>query len=181
MGQEDSELSLPRKWRLIFWVWCLNCMSAAIIVLFVYYINGPEYIHSAAEIYKKTPPSSQYFLPIKNFFSFFEYLVFNPALVEEIKYRWPGYLLIYIFSRLKMAISYTWKNIIFWTVMILGNYIWAGDHLIFVPVFLAGLTWGWLVFKTRQIWPAVIAHGLANLSIYTFIKIVSSFYPSLLS
>ena len=61
-----------------------------------------------------------------------------------------------------------------WIFGIFLNLHWArhhiADELMWIPVFTAGISWLWLVIETKRLWPSIVCHAIANLSIYLLIK-----------
>jgi len=100
---------------------------------------------------------------------------------EEFIYRGPIVLalatvfLLFKFKRKRLF------YVFLWSAGLCLNFYWAYnihrtyDELLWVPVFVAGLSWLWLVIKTNRLWPAVFCHATANLSIYFLIKIYQLF------
>lgn len=122
---------------------------------------------------------SPFFWPLKRFFEFFRNHSLITALNEETLFRGPIRILVgfILFFRKQLNL---WLLCLVWLTGLVLNYWWAtahiGHELVWIPVFVAGLAWLWLVIKTNRLWPAICCHVIANLSIYLLIKIYQFLY-----
>ena len=164
-----SEITVSEKWKFIGKIMALNALFVPILAAISYYIYG-----------KKIGPILAYpsfFLPLNKFHVFFQSSVFEAAVLEEMTYR----LWVWLFAANLVTITIRNKNcspVFLWLAIIIPTVVWAASiHPIVPPVLFAGLTWGWLVAKTRSLWPAVVSHGLSNAAIYLVIKIVNIIAP----
>jgi len=185
-----NQLSLKQKWKLVFKISVLNILGTPIIFLIFGLIVGFDDILKDLKNY--TRHRLDFFLPINQFLTFFRSSALVPAGLEEVEYR----LLPWLFLILVEPVIQIWKSkyktrsnffiirllielsclLIIWVPFIIGNYFWTLTHsskfnLILPIVFFTGLTWSWLIIKTKDWQLAVVAHILANISIYFFIKI----------
>ncbi len=164
---DDTPLSTARKWKLIFKVLALNALVVPILLLisqeFISQERVGHLVHSYPEFYYES---------FRIFGSFLKKYVFETAILEESYAR--GLLWLLIVSKMKVVMfkKHDLTSLVLWASLIIPTFQWATLHPIFLPVFFAGLTWGWLVIKTKSMWPAVVSHMLANLSIYFLIKLV---------
>lgn len=122
-----------------------------------------------------------FFWPWSQFFNFFRINTIAPALIEEFFSRGPIRILIWVllpFLNPKRKLKWLFLPII-WAIGLILNYQWALVHtaheLAWIPVFVAGLPWLWLVIETKRLFPAMFCHAAVNLSIYFLIKIYRSF------
>ena len=166
------EPSTKEKWGLILKVWVLNILLVPIILLigsFFSETNHYALIRYAARNYPI------YFVDLDRFNIFFWYTL-DAALEEEIRFRFPGWIVLFVLTKLKFEIkNYNFAWISVWFTVVVFSILWALGHPSSIAVYsilFAGLTWGWLVVKTGNIWPAIVAHILANTSIYFLIKIL---------
>jgi len=182
----DPRISF-QAWKLILRVWLLNVIFVPLIFTIALLGLGSGATETAnySQIYYP------FFLPWSELgFFFIEYAI-QPALNEEFLFRFPIIALIWIANSLgyhPKKSSFSWVLIVILAVVL--NALWAYGHIsypafmddqpivykyyfIFPPVFFAGLSWLWLTFKIRPSWPwpSIVAHTLANTSIYVFIKI----------
>lgn len=116
-----------------------------------------------------------YFAPFNkgNLFIITWYWSLLPAINEETIFRGPLYIALKHKFRLKI-----YKDITIATLIILSmalNFLWISwptKHTIDFPIFMAGLPWYWLVFKTKKLWPAIFCHFMANISIYFVVQLL---------
>src|SRR3989338_3846785 len=114
---------------------------------------------------------------LSDFWFFFKEHVAMGPVAEETFYRLPVFLLI-MWNFEQFFDNQKWAKYILWLSLIIPTGFWALDHdLPSLPVFIAGLTYGWLIIKTRPSWPwpAIACHSLSNLSIYVLVKILQVF------
>jgi len=157
------------KWLLIFKLWLVYVFGFSAAIFILYY----PVIEPNLQVYKKEYAS--YFYP-GNLYDFLAYNAWMAAILEEAEARGPAWLLV--------ASGFTWTikgyradKALAWLLLIAGTAWWSWDgHLALNwSIFIAGLGWGWLVVKTRSLWPAMVSHGLANLTIFVAIRILSIF------
>jgi len=179
--------SLKHKWMLIWKVYILNSVIMPMIFLTVACFFNPVY----NDLQKYAAGRPAFASPWSNFFSFFKSQILDVAFREEIDYRLYTWLLIstvyfglFILRRFKPNNqlennSLLWSSVWFivWDVALITNIFWVKMHAssfsyVFIPLFVAGLSWNWLIIKTGKLWPAIASHMLANLSIYFLIKIL---------
>ena len=113
-------------------------------------------------------------LSFANFWIFFKQHCIEFPIVEEMTYRLPVSLMITWKFRLPVGNKDMTKYAL-WLALIIPTWFFASTHDPFqFPVLISGLTFGWLIIKTKPSWPwpAVICHSLANLSIYVVVKIL---------
>lgn len=137
-----------------------------------YYWFGQEEITSIISKYKDSYQKI-FFAPFKeNYFNVMWYNSLIPAIQEEVMFRGPVYVAIKQNFKLKVFKDITTPSLIL--IILISNYLWAFwpiGHPYNIPIFIAGLPWYWLIFKTRALWPSILCHFLANISIYIFIQV----------
>lgn len=163
--------STKEKWCLIGKVWLVNAAIIPLLALVWFFISNTNFSLS--------DHPSGFILPLNKFYNFFIFSVFESPLLEEATYRIWIWLTVVILAKICIN-GKNGTSILAWAVIIMPTLMWAtesGQHhvSIMAPVFFAGLTWGWLVAKTKSLWPAVVAHGLANCTLYFAIKLALLF------
>ena len=164
----------PEKWGLIFKVLVFNAVivSAVLGVLAVLgqFENIQQFNTGSAQAYFNK-------LSLANLWIFFKQYCLRGPTEEEMIYRLPVSLL--IFWNLQWFLgSKDITKYALWLALIIPTVFWALEHRPFpLPVLISGLTYGWLIIKTRHIWPwpAVVCHSLSNLSLYILVKILQIF------
>lgn len=164
-------MSLRQKWFLLGKLMVAYCLLTPIII-FLIYLSG----HLNLAYYKSV--HQEFYFPLNQFGNFFT-LILREVLWEETCYRSPTWLL--AVSRLNLTSTLTLRRynlhyLLFGLTIIIPDIHWAVGHSV-LPflVFLAGLGWGWLVYKTKSLWPAVVSHVTANLLIYFGLKLAGLF------
>lgn len=155
-----SGITIPHtKWWLVFKLMALYSM-VALIMVGILKLSG----HHLMEYSNQYP---MYFSPLKDFRFFFWLVVWEAGLIEEAATRGPMWLLI--------ASDFTWTigryaidRLCLLIILTVCTFLWAttGHPAFNWSIFAAGMGWGWLVYKTKSLWPAVVSHMLANLMIY---------------
>ncbi len=151
-----------KKWKYVFIALAANYITVPIVFLFMS-LDNPNIVQNFK--YAKL----SYFLPISQFYDFINNEAYLTVIKEEIETRGPAWLLI------NCNIKY--GAIFALIVMLIRTYFWALQHdqIIFPSVFIAGFVWGLAVIKTKSLWPAVVCHSAANISLYFLIKILQYF------
>lgn len=153
------------KWVLIFKLTALYGVLAPGVMIIVYYAGLLN-----LELYKQM--HQELFYPWNRFPEFFRTYVWIIPILEESWSRGPVWLL----SISGLNLNNKYVRLLAVILVILPSASWAVGHPVLVlPVFAAGIGWGWLVFKTRSLWPAIVAHGLSNTLIYLGIKLTGLF------
>ncbi len=172
------------KWLLFFKIALINITVVTGLFLLSALITGPSPLFRTLKPYLNVHISFLY--PISDLGKFF--LTSSITIgAEEIQYRllpWLCLLLLIMFIKLwesrnnELIGNEAGKFFYFlaWIPFIIGNYLWTLGHSdslpILGPIFFVGLTWSWLVIRTREWQLAVLSHIFANTSIYFFIKIL---------
>lgn len=129
----------------------------------------------------KRPPHSLT-IPIKDLFNFrmphqsrFIEIFVKDVFSEEFVYRGPIVIAVSLLLFFKVRNRY-WPALFLWSAGLCLNFYWAYGHseyhrLWWIPVFTAGIPWLWLVIRTNRLWPSMVCHGIANLSIYFLVKV----------
>ena len=65
----------------------------------------------------------------------------------------------------------------FWPAAALASLAWAALHLEysavgFLEVFLIGVYFSWLLWRTGSLWPALVCHGVYNGALFAFLRLV---------
>lgn len=149
------------KWRYVFLIFLINCVVTTTLFGIIYLYQDTDIIG----IYKNYYPL--YFQSWDRFRLFFNNEVFETIIREEIYARGPTWFLINLKIKYNAVLAYI--------ALVISGAIWAQAHPLFAPVFIVGLTWGWLIIKTRSFWPAIICHGMANMFIYFAVKMLQYF------
>ena len=116
-------------------------------------------------------------LSFANFWIFFrEYCAMIP-IAEEVFWRFP----VFVFVTLNFGQFFRSRKLAkcaLWLSLMIPTWFWASGHVpLPIPVFITGLTYGWLIIKTKPSWPwpAIACHSLSNLSLYVLVKILQVF------
>ncbi len=157
------------KWFLIFKVILFNIAVVSIILIAMY----PFVNFGSVASFRSYYPT--YFYPLNRFDYFFINTAWQAALSEETYYRSP----IWILSASGFTLSIKGRrfdDLFIWSAIIIPTIFWTCRHDSFnLPVFIVGVSWGWLVSRTRSLWPAIISHMTANIIIYFALKILLLF------
>ncbi|OGN05318.1 MAG: hypothetical protein A3B99_03225 [Candidatus Yanofskybacteria bacterium RIFCSPHIGHO2_02_FULL_44_12b] len=173
----DQEPSTKEKWRLIFKIWVINTLCGPLLFIFGFLFLDGNFKH--LQEYAKT--HYHYFLPLNRFFEAFNRVSISDPLQEEFYFRWPIWIIAVLIYKVGRKIEYcNLQFFLTWIPAIVLNTIWVSSHLtsgksyyfIFPALFFTGLTWTWLTIKTRQPWPSIVAHGLANTTIYILAQLL---------
>ncbi|MBI2674240.1 MAG: CPBP family intramembrane metalloprotease [Candidatus Yanofskybacteria bacterium] len=160
-------------WKRIIKVLLINAFTVPMVVALLF-LSGlvDEPFSKAMDTFQKSYPA--FFWPLDQFFKFTESYVIKTVVIEELFTRSPVRILIALLILFKKELNW-WLVLLVLSVGLFLNYQWAGNHtvheLVWLPVFVAGLPWLWLVIRTNRLWPSVFCHVAANLSIYFLIKI----------
>ncbi|OHB21692.1 MAG: hypothetical protein A2939_04890 [Parcubacteria group bacterium RIFCSPLOWO2_01_FULL_48_18] len=167
-----ADVATKEKWKLIARVMMLNAIAVPVLSIISYLV-----LDEKLNLISAYP---QFFYPLSRFFEFFESSALQPAVMEELFYRTAVWFFtvntIKFYSRNKDLTS-----LFLWLAIIIPSAYWAiVSHPIAPPVFFAGITWGWLVAKTKSWWPAVISHVLSNTFIFFIAKVLNLIAPQFL-
>jgi len=168
----ESNLTWGQKWQLIVKVVFFDYALATVAFLLTLFVMDIDIV-TAIDGFKAK--NIAFFKPFN--ISSVEWFSFQVPLFEEFKYRIYLYAgILYLRERVG-AINQRYKdpiNVLLWILLIIPTAYWAWTiHYLGFPVFMVGLTWGWLIIKTKRIWPALIAHSIANLTLYILVKILN--------
>lgn len=156
------------KWFLILKVLIFDIIVVLIALIVMYFFTGLESTNLKNDY-------RGYFYPLNRFGYFFKNMAWHPAISEEISYRG----LIWILSASNFTLSIKGRKLdylILWSAIFIPTAFWAYNHLGFnLPIFIVGISWGLLVVKTKSLWPAIVAHMTANVTIYFALKILLIF------
>lgn len=165
-----------KEWGLIFKVLLFNAIVSLSLIGALAILGKFENIEqfNAAGL-----PTKAFFnsLSLSNFWLFsLQHCVMGP-IAEEMFWRFPVFVFVAwnfdnFFRNQKLAKCALWLS------LIVPTWFWASTHVpLIFPVFITGLTYGWLIIKTRPSWPwpAIACHSLSNLSLYILIKILQIF------
>lgn len=156
------------KWRLVFKAMCCNILLVAATAAIMNYFG-----EITLSDYKNRCP--QFFSPLGEFGKFFWESVWITGILEEVLYRGPVWILssVGLVFYIRNFRLHPW---LIWLAILIPNYFWAIGHTpAALPIFVAGLSYGWLVARTGSLWPAIVAHCASNLLIYLAIKIALLF------
>lgn len=166
-------MSLHQKWLLTGKLMIAYCLLIPVIILLLFFFGRLDLVH-----YKLG--HQEFYYPLNRFGDFFK-MIFLGALREETYYRGPVWLLAVsglslILTSNLTAKQYNLRYLLFGLTVLIPNIYWIRGHSV-LPwlVFLAGLGWGWLVYKTGSLWPAVVSHTIVNVLIYFGIKLAGLF------
>lgn len=163
-------------WDKIMKAFLANIFTIPIVIIFLF-VSGlvDEPFSKAVDNFQKS--YSSFFWPLNRFFVFFRINGIT-TVIEEFIYRGPIRVLVGLIFFFRKELNWWFLSFI-WSVGLFLNYQWATSHttheLIWLPVFIAGLAWLWLVIRTNRLWPAIFCHAAANLSIYWLLKIYQYF------
>lgn len=177
---------LKGKCKLIVLVGILNIITIPILFVILGSIFGFDAIQNDLIRYARARPD--FMLPIGKFDEFFLKWTLRPAFMEETRYRLIPWLILLLtcfslkISGQKEKIEKSSKlqiliYILVWLPFLIMNYYWVMAHsyqfsYVYISLFFTGLTWSWLIIKTRDWTTSLVSHILANVSIYFFIKIL---------
>jgi len=165
------------KWGLVFRVYLATLVAVPIIILACRVIGGDEFIQQASVDYAGI--FGCYFRSWDGFVAYVKDVVVNGPISEEIWFRGVVWALAVsnirlIYRGLDATKPITW---ILLTALTLFWSISYPSHIIHYSIFTAGMFWGWLVIKTKSLWPAIVSHSLANLTIYFAVKLFLPNFP----
>ncbi|OGM99800.1 MAG: hypothetical protein A3B91_02110 [Candidatus Yanofskybacteria bacterium RIFCSPHIGHO2_02_FULL_41_29] len=178
-----------QAWKLILWVWLVNMVTTPVI----FYLSFRLLSGKPQDLQTYSSFLWGFLVPWNQFGFFFTNFAIDPALYEEFLFRFPIIIAISVLSWL----GYSLKNSNLSRILTVGiaiglNVWWASGHIpilagfeqngthivkyyyfLFPPVFFSGLTWIWLTLKIQPAWPwpSIVAHILANTSIYVALKV----------
>jgi hypothetical protein len=105
-----------------------------------------------------------------------DWVIYNSPLTEEFKFRLPLYALVFYLTTRTKIYNKEYENLInffLWFTLLLPTIYWAffTGHYMGLSVFTVGMTWGWLIIKTKRIWPAITCHMIDNFTIVLAIRL----------
>lgn len=171
---EPDPILDPILWRKIAVTLGINIFSVA-LVFTALDISG--YLPSSTAMLEKFKKShSVFFLPIQQIGKMILDGALAPALVEEFVFRGPIKLLLALMTLSPRPIAGIAKPCV-WILGVGLTFCWAffahqSHGVLWLTVFTAGLAWLWLVIETCRLWPAMVCHFTANLSIYFILKLL---------
>lgn len=150
----------------------LNYFIISTLIVMAYCWFSQEEISSIISKYRKGYQNIFFASFKQNYFNVMWNNSLIPAVNEEVLFRGPIYIAIKQNFRLKIFRDITTVSLVL--MMLISNYLWVSwpiGHPYNIPIFIAGLPWYWLIFKTHALWPSILCHFLANMSLYLFIQI----------
>lgn len=81
-----------------------------------------------------------------------------------------------VINNMVIRVVITWLlNILIWYVVIACGVTFGSSHLRYhaasiYRIIIAGIAWGWLIVKTRSLWPNILIHALWNFSATVFFQ-----------
>ena len=165
----------PEKWLLILKVLLFNAFASLAILGILAILDKFDGIWQYTKVYNVYNLTA-YFnsFSATNFLAFFRRNCVIVPIREEMFYRLPVFLL--VSWRVKWLVgSRDFTTAVLWLSLIIPTWFWSLTHIPFqLPIFIAGLGYGWLIIRIKPSWPwpAIVCHSLSNLSIYVFVKIL---------
>ena len=165
--------TLSQKWLLTAKLMSVYCLLAPAVIWLIYlsgYLDLPGYRAAHQDL----------FYPLSQSRNLFRSIV-REAILEEVLFRTPIWILAVCELTLTLTSNLTSKQyrlkfFLIGLAILMPNIYWAVDHSVLIPfVFAAGFGWGWLVYKTKALWPAIVSHATANFLIYFSIKLAGLF------
>ncbi|OGN23578.1 MAG: hypothetical protein A2918_00705 [Candidatus Yanofskybacteria bacterium RIFCSPLOWO2_01_FULL_42_49] len=165
-------------WKKIAVALLINALTVPTIIILLFWFGIIDKPFS--DIIKKFQSGYPlFFVPLKDFFSFFLENTFKVAIFEELYSRGPIRIATAVLFLLNIDKNRVLTSAL-WVGGLVLNYGWALTHVTheyaWVPVFVAGASWLWLTIETKRLWPSIFCHATANLSIYFLIKIYQLIY-----
>lgn len=161
----SDQKSFKRKLRLTALVFGLNCLIMGVLVILAYQFLSQKEIQKIVNTYNWSGHAVFFnVISLKNLWVIFYTISLINAVAEEILYR---YSVLYLIKKSPKLQSWPIATCLF----VLSNTLWTSTHInIIWPVFIAGLSWSWLTFKTRSIWPSIVCHTLADFGLYLMVQ-----------
>lgn len=157
-------MRLRHVWRLILWIILLNAVLAPPLFLLEGYIRSDTSIRNFIRDYGSHYPNV--FEPTEGaLVSFFRLSAITP-LKEEILARGPLWLFLILIGRIAPRCPPRYVRFAAFGLLFVPTWFLAVGHPVVLPVFVAGILWGFLVYKTRRFWPSLFCHVVANVLSY---------------
>lgn len=156
-------VSRKELWRLILFVVVVNAIFTPPLFLVEAYARSDgslsgvmEFVRHYGSLYPNIfhPGESRAI-------SYLKFCITTP-IKEEITARGPLWILVILFMMCRVRPSRV-RDAIVGIAISLPTLWWAAGHPVMLPVFAAGILWGFLVYKTGNIWPAIFCHSTANI------------------
>lgn len=164
----------PYFWKKIAKALLVNALTVTTLIM-LFFLSGlvDEPFSKVTNAFQESYP--HFFWPLNRFLDFFGDNAATPAIAEELSYRGPIRVLVGLIVFFRKELNWWFMSFV-WSAGLVLNYQWAttihtAHELMWIPVFIAGVTWLWLVIRTNRLWPSMFCHTAANLSIYLVIKV----------
>ena len=168
----DDPLFDPYYWNKIVKTFVINGLTVPTLVILLFWVGimDKPFVEVVKEFRNSYP---LFFAPLNRLFEFFWENSLGAPILEELTYRGPIRIAIAFLLLVKRP---TWLLIsAIWIFGLFLNFQWATHHtantLMWIPVFTAGIPLLWLVIRTNRLWPSIVCHATANLSIYFLVKV----------
>lgn len=176
-----SQKPPPNKWMLILKVSLFNSIATLLIIFSYGMFVGFDVLIAELATYEKI--YSNYIGSSVSLMTFINITCYTVG-GEEVQYRLLPWLFMifahHLYKKCKIDEDKIGLYILIWLPFLVSNYYWTTIHHInfnapLVGIFVAGLTWSWLIIKTRDWTSSVIAHFMANTTIFLFVRILIYF------
>lgn len=165
-----------KEWGLIFKVLAFNAIVSLSLIGALSVLDKFENIEQFNAVTAGVTRAYFNSLSFANFWIFFKQNCVVAPISEEMIWRLPVFVFMAwnfngFFRNQKLAKCTLWLS------LIVPTWFWASGHLLPLPVFVTGITYGWLIIKTKPLWPwpAITCHSFSNLSLYVLVKILQGF------
>ena len=155
-------MSKEKVWRLITIVTIINALLTPTLFLLEAHVRSDGNIRLFMKNYGAQYPGV--ISTLSKGETFIDVCLVTPV-KEELEARgllWGLIVIPPILYRRQMKI----KPIVALLALLIPTFFWAKAHPVVLPVFSAGILWGFLVYKTERLWPAIFCHGAANTVLY---------------
>ena len=65
----------------------------------------------------------------------------------------------------------SWAGFLIATLVYAGVHAWSGNFMLVMAALVAGLAWGLMVLRFRNLWPGLISHAIWDLVIFVLLPI----------
>lgn len=161
------ENETKQKWKYTFLALGVN-LIVILIIIWASYIFWDIYFLDSKIINEFKTKNAIFFYDWGQFRRFSMIFILRDVLYEEAYTRGPVWLLV--------NTKFKNRNLLSSIILIVLTSFWAKAHVLFWPVFIAGMIWGIIVIKTKSLWPSIVCHSTANIFLYLIIKIFQYFH-----
>ena len=169
-----------KKLKLTFRILCLNSLVVISAIVIAHFVLNSQQINEITIGLKKINNVFFSKFNLVNLLNIVINISLQTAILEEFLFRYP--ILLLIKNNFWLKLKYNIGPLVIITVALSLNYIWAfglkiDDFRLTYPhqipwlIFITGTPLYWLVYKTKNLWPAIVCHALSN----TFLFFLAQF------